>query len=110
MGNFDPDPKAIGRRRRSTEACLARLLQLPGIELPLDVIQSIIFDYHHTSFKTYSAQMLALFALSECTIDEDVVLLIIEDAWNYPPHRSLDGRSPAEVMADCSRFGERQSA
>jgi hypothetical protein len=73
MANFDPDPKAIGRGRRSTEARLARLLQMSGFDLPLDLIRSMIFDYHHTSFKTYFAQMLALFALSECPIDEDVV-------------------------------------
>jgi hypothetical protein len=41
-----------------------------------------------------------MFALSERPLDEQVVALIIEDAWNYFPHQSLNGRSPAELMAE----------
>jgi hypothetical protein len=100
MTNFDPSPKAIDRRRRLTEARLARLLQMPGIDVPLDVIKFLIFDYHHTRFNDYTAQLLAMFALSERPLDERFVLSIIEDAWNYFPHRSLNGRSPAEVTAE----------
>jgi hypothetical protein len=100
MTNFDLDPKAIDRRRRLTEARLARLLQMPGIDVPLDVVEFVIFEYHHDRFNTYIAQWLAMFALSERPLDERSVLLIIEDAWNYFPHRSLHGRSPAEVMAE----------
>jgi hypothetical protein len=28
---------------------------------------------------------------------------VIQDAWNYFPHRFLNGRCPAEVMAELSR-------
>jgi hypothetical protein len=27
------------------------------------------------------------------------IISVIQDAWNYLPHRSLDGRSPADLMA-----------
>jgi hypothetical protein len=44
--------------------------------------------------------MLALFRSAGHLADEDAVAAVIQDAWNYFPHRSLKGRCPAEVMAD----------
>jgi hypothetical protein len=35
--------------------------------------------------------------------DVDFLLPVIQDAWNYFPHRSLGGRCPAEVMVDLAR-------
>jgi hypothetical protein len=39
----------------------------------------------------------------ENPLDEDVLLPDVEDAWNYFPHESLNGRSPAELMAEQMR-------
>jgi hypothetical protein len=103
MKDFDPDPKEIDRRCRLTEARLSRLLRKAGADISVDVIRSLIFGYHHTRFKTYQAQLLALFATLQNPIDEDVLLPIVEDAWNYFPHESLNGRSPAELMAEQMR-------
>jgi hypothetical protein len=103
MKGFDPDPKEIDRRRRLTEARLSRLLRKAGADISVEVIETLIFGYHHTRFKTYRARLLALFSTLENFIDKDVLLPIVEDAWNYFPHDSLNGRSPADLIADQMR-------
>jgi hypothetical protein len=70
------------------------------VGLPLDTVRNLAFKYNHARFKTYVAQMLALFRSARHPADEDAVVAVIQDAWNYLPHRSLNGRCPAEVMAD----------
>ena len=35
--------------------------------------------------------------------DVNSLLPVIQDAWNYFPHRSLGGRCPAEVMVDLAQ-------
>jgi len=44
------------------------------------------------------ADLIELFRAGEGDLDS--VLPVIQDAWNYFPHRSLDGLCPAEVMVD----------
>jgi hypothetical protein len=100
MPDFDFSPKAIVRRRRATKICLARLLDEAEIEMPVDAIQSLAAGYHHTRFKTYLTQLFALFATGVHRIEMDTLLPVLQDVWNYFPHDSLDGRSPAEVMAE----------
>src|SRR6476660_1204488 len=86
--------------RSHLAARLSDLLQESEVGLPLDAVQNLIFEYNHARFKTYVAQMLALFRSAGHLADEDAVVAVIQDAWNYFPHRSLNGRCPAEVMAD----------
>jgi hypothetical protein len=44
----------------------------------------------------YISQLIAVFDPSEA--DQDDAVSIVQDAWNYLPHRMYGGRSPAEVM------------
>jgi hypothetical protein len=81
---------------------LADLMQLANIDIPAATIKSVIFEDEHTEFRSYLNDMLALFADAKHTMDEDKLLSVVQDAWNYFPHRSLDGRSPAEVLAELS--------
>jgi hypothetical protein len=46
----------------------------------------------------YISELIALFNPSEAQLDD--VLSLIQDLWNYLPHRVYGGRSPAEVMLD----------
>jgi hypothetical protein len=62
------------------------------------VISHLVFDYHPRSFETYITQLFALFDLLPNRIETDTLLPVIQDAWNYFPHRSLDGQCPAEVF------------
>ena len=46
----------------------------------------------------YVADLLTLFNADDSNLDD--IYPVLQDAWNYLPHRSLNGRCPAEVMAD----------
>jgi hypothetical protein len=100
---FDPSAAAIKRRRSLTEALLSRLLEQAHTGVPVDLIKSVIFDYSHKRFNLYVRQLFAMFDSSPHPIGEDILLPVIADAWNYFPHKSLNGRSPAEVMAEQMR-------
>jgi hypothetical protein len=102
MLDFDPDPNEIIRRRVLTETRLTQLLEEAGGDVTLNIIQFLIFDYHHTRSSTYFAQLFALFSSLPNGTGIDTLLPVIEDAWNYFPHRSLDGRCPAEILAELS--------
>jgi hypothetical protein len=41
-----------------------------------------------------------MLAARSCEVDDtgDAMLQVIQDAWNYFPHRALGGRCPAEIM------------
>jgi hypothetical protein len=86
--------------RRIVEARLSDLLDKAQTGLKADAIQSLVFDYHHTRSDAYAAQMLSLFASSKSPLDDDEVISVTRDAWNYFPHRSLMGRCPAELLGD----------
>jgi hypothetical protein len=86
--------------RRIVEARLSDLLEKGEIGLPANAIQSLVFDYHHTRFKAYVTQMLSLFGSSKIPLDDDQVVSVTQDAWNYFPHRSLKGHCPAELFRE----------
>jgi hypothetical protein len=46
----------------------------------------------------YISQLIAVFNPSEADLDDAVS--VVQDAWNFLPHRVYGGRSPAEVMID----------
>jgi hypothetical protein len=100
MSEFDPNPKAINRRRRLTEARLSGMIERAELALTLEDIKALIFHYPHKRFDAYAQQMFAIFSASGNPTDDDALLPVIECAWNYFFHRSLNGRSPAEVFAD----------
>jgi hypothetical protein len=62
------------------------------------VISNLVFEYQPRSFETYVAQLFSLFDSLPNRIDPDTLLPVVQDAWNYFPHRSLDGQCPAELF------------
>jgi hypothetical protein len=103
VSSCDLNPAALARRRRLTEARLARLVQEANLDIPISAITSAIAGYHHTRFQVYLADFAATFATTQYRINEDRLLSVLEDAWNYFPHKSLRGCSPAEILADQPR-------
>jgi hypothetical protein len=78
--------------------------QRPSIlESPVTVekVIKLIFEGDFTDFHSYLAAMLAALQRSVDDID-DAALQVIQDAWNYFPHRFLNGRCPTEVVAKLS--------
>ncbi len=68
-------------------------------EATLDDIKQLIFEHDGTTHPSECFVDLAIL-LNAGQDDLEPVLPLIQDAWNYFPHRSLGGRCPAEVMVD----------
>ena len=82
-----------------TELRLSELLLRSKSTATLADVQSLIFD-ELNKFAVYLSRLLALFDSADNGVNIDTLLPVIQDAWNYFPHRSLEGRSPAEVFAE----------
>jgi len=88
----------VAVHRKMTEVRLLRLLQRAQIDSPIDMIQSVILDYHHTRFNTFFSQMTAMFASAPAAVDKDALFLVMADVWHYFPHISLDGKSATAIV------------
>lgn len=87
------------------EILSARILYfLVGFESDATVedVKQQIFDHDGTTHPSECfADLLTLFHAGKDDVDS--LLPVIQDAWNYFPHRSLGGQCPAEVIVDLAR-------
>ncbi len=101
MRKLPQDLVSIITHRVEAEARLAGLLTRTKTSTTLDDIKTMIFQ--ERGEKAFNAYLKNLWPLME-TVDrqdiDDDALQILEDAWNYFPHRRLGGRCPAELMAE----------
>lgn len=88
--------------RMLTEKRLARALEDAESEITVDKVSKLIFEAENADHGAYLGAMLSAL---DCDIDsiDDAELQVIQDAWNYFPHRWLNGKCPAEVMAEMLR-------
>jgi hypothetical protein len=98
MRSQDRDIASIGTYRGLTEQRLMQLLEEFESDFTLGRVRNLILEADHTSFNAYVIVMLSLFNYDDVADADDAVLQVIQDAWNYLPHRSLNGRCPAEIM------------
>jgi hypothetical protein len=99
-GERSPEP--IKALRSATEKQLEHQLKQANSFLDIQKVMALVFETDLPNFRTFVAAMLTAFDRDIEGADEDI-LQVIQDAWNYLPHRSLDGRCPAEVMWAKSR-------
>jgi hypothetical protein len=93
------DAKAIRTYRMLTELRLSDLLKKAHSMATLDDIQRLIFDESDLMPPSYYfRQIIALFDTTSKKIDENALLRVVQDAWNYFPHLSLSGYCPVEVL------------
>ena len=84
--------------RRRTEQRLNRMLRQFHSFLTIVEVKALIFEADVPQFRTYLAVMLAALGYDRLVDADDEVLQVIQDAWNYFPHRFLEGRCPAETF------------
>lgn len=71
-------------------------------EATVEEIKQLIFEHDgQTPPSEWLVDLVDLFRAEEADVDS--LLPVIQDAWNYFPHRSLGGRCPAEVMVDLAQ-------
>lgn len=102
MEEHDALLEDVRHHRKLAKLRLKRLLQAAQIKSPFDdesdVVEFVVFNYHHTRFNTFFAQMRGMFASAPHAVDKDALVLVMSDVWHYYPHSSLDGKSPAEIL------------
>jgi hypothetical protein len=89
-------PREIREGRELTERLLHRELQKAGSFLNAEKVTCLVFESEASAARTFLAAMLTALDCELETIDIEL-LYLIEDVWDYFPHRFLQGRCPAEA-------------
>jgi hypothetical protein len=87
--------------REITETTLSGLLEEMESTASIERIKKYI--YESTDFLPSAQHVIQLYYLcrtDRTPLDDIVILGVLLDAWNYFPHFSLAGRSPAEVLLE----------
>lgn len=84
---------------------LAKLLQKLCLPKPITVddIKDIIWNAQKSSGSSQLFSMLAPYAKDQETVQE--IMRLMQDAWNYFPHRVLGGKSPADLVEEYQKTG-----
>jgi hypothetical protein len=97
MDDLLSDIDRIVEYRELLSAGISYLLRRFGSEATAEDITQMILEHDETmSPSECLANLIMLFNASENDLDS--LLPVVQEAWNYFPHRSLHGRCPAEVM------------
>jgi hypothetical protein len=96
MEGNDRDAQTMQRYRTFTEERLKELLAASRSSMNLESVKQLIFEAKGSDFQSYLSDMLAALQCNNISGMKDSALQVIQDAWNYFPHRFLGGRSPVE--------------
>jgi hypothetical protein len=92
--------REILRRRESIESRLSVALEQSESSLTVSQYKETIFHGPDISqFQAYILEALEVFGYHIDDAPEEIIS-VIQDAWNYFPHQSLQGRCPAELNAE----------
>lgn len=92
-------PKEIVEYRALLSERIAALLEKHQNPNTVDDIAAFIFHADHDKHASeYLVDLIRMFNVPEAQLD--MIIALVQDAWNYFPHQALNGKSPAEVMAE----------
>jgi hypothetical protein len=103
MGDRNQNARTIETYRMLTEERVQHLLDNAENAASLDTIKTMIYDFASEDFRLYLFAMLRAFRFDDIDDVDEATVQVIQDAWNYFPHRFLNGRCPAEVMAELNK-------
>jgi hypothetical protein len=95
--------RSIKTHRLLIEQHLTMLLLGAESSVTFAKVKALIFEADTTDLNTYVAAMCAELRCYDIYDTDGTLLEIIQDAWNYFPHRFLDGRCPVEIMIEKTR-------
>jgi hypothetical protein len=93
-GALAPREAQEGRERTETE--LGRRLKQEQSVGNVRKVLALVFECGSPEAKTFFSVVLTFFNRSVETVEQEL-LFLIEDAWDYFPHRCLQGHWPAEL-------------
>ena len=85
----------IFKTRKEIEKKLKELLKQTKSDFSLEDIKEIIYNEKD---QNDLAKIIEMFDNGQNIDDLNSVLAIVNDAWNYFPHKCLEGLSPAEKL------------
>ena len=92
--------RTIEMYRMLAEDQLAYLLEDAESAVTIHNVKSLIFEADTSDFHAYLKAMLSAIDREDIDRIDDEEIQVIQDAWNYFPHRALGGKCPAEIMAE----------
>lgn len=92
----------IMERRKETEQELMRLLAETSSDFSLEHIKEIVYNEDGTDAMT---DIIAMFDTGQGAVELENIVEVIQDAWNYFPHKALDELSPAEKVLQHQQRG-----
>ena len=92
-----PIPSETFLKRKQIEEELVRLLRESGNTFSLQDVKDAIF---HEKDSDDLMKVVAMFDRGGDASELDIILELATDAWNYFPHKILNGFSPAEKLSD----------
>lgn len=90
-------PQQIKTRRKAIEMRLDDELRRANSFLTLGQVMALVFEADAQASRSYLEAMLTAFDTDVDDVDQSL-LQLFQDAWNFFPHRFLDGRCPAELF------------
>ncbi|OGE79744.1 MAG: hypothetical protein A2660_02005 [Candidatus Doudnabacteria bacterium RIFCSPHIGHO2_01_FULL_45_18] len=87
----------IFQRRKEIEQELLELVQQTGSDFGFDDVKQIIYDEED---QDDLMKIVAMFDLGGDASGLENILELANDAWNYFPHKALNGLSPAEMALE----------
>jgi len=95
-----PIPLEIFIKRKEIESELENKLKEVRSDFDLEYIKQIIYEEDGTDDLK---DIIRMFDTGYGAVDLQDVLELVNDAWNYFPHKILDGLSPAEKLSEYRR-------
>jgi len=95
-----PIPLDIFMKRKEIESELENKLKEVGSDFDVEYIKQIIFEEDGTDDLT---DIIMLFDTGQGAVELQDILEIVNEAWNYFPHKVLNGLSPAEKLSEYRR-------
>lgn len=86
----------ILEKRKEIEAELSGFLKETKSDFTLDDIKRAIYEEEEGDDFT---NLVAMFDIGQGMEELQNIIETVSDAWNYFPHRSLNGLSPAEMLS-----------
>lgn len=99
MADNKHNMRTIETYRMLAEERVRHLLGKVDNPARFETIQAMIYDFERDDFQLYLFAMLRAFRCKSIEATDQETLQVIQDAWNYFPHRDLGNRCPAELMA-----------
>jgi len=92
-----PTKKQILERRKEIEKELLKMLKETKSDFGLDDIKEIIYNEDGQDSLT---DVIAMFDTGQDAVELQNVLELVNDAWNYFPHKCLNGLCPMEKILE----------